>query len=221
MYKFLKRAYTGLFIALFVVTTIVYLPFWLYTLIILALLSIILYDEFPRLLKNYTLEDKILFVPLYPILPFIALIALHYFNKWLTLLLFIMVFSHDVGSYIFGKLYGYHKICPAISPGKTWQGFLGGLLSTFSITLIALLYLHNTVSAAVVIFLLLFTCITSSVALLGDLFESYLKRQARIKDSGDILPGHGGLLDRLDGVLFAAIIFYIMRFKIVLYFLNN
>lgn len=126
---------------------------------------------------------------------------------FLNFLLVSMVAAHDTGSYIAGKLWGKHKIAPSISPGKTWEGFLGGLISALGVTLF---FFEPTAS------IMFFTLVVSTLALLGDLFESFLKRRANLKDSGTLLPGHGGILDRIDAILFVAPLFYFLRHSLYL-----
>ncbi len=118
-------------------------------------------------------------------------------RDWLLYTLFI-TFAADTGAFLVGKLLGRHKMAPEISPGKTWEGFAGGLVAAAgaSIGLTALLGLPCSLTCQIALGLLLGT-----VAVLGDLAESYMKRRADLKDSGVIVPGHGGILDRMDSLL--------------------
>jgi phosphatidate cytidylyltransferase len=111
-----------------------------------------------------------------------------------TLFLLAAVWASDIGAYAAGRLLGGPRLAPAISPAKTWAGALGGL----SASALAGLAIGATGWSAAIGALL------SVAAQLGDLLESWLKRAARIKDSGALIPGHGGLLDRLDGLVAAA-----------------
>jgi phosphatidate cytidylyltransferase len=121
-------------------------------------------------------------------------------------LLFVTVFSFDTGCYLVGTIFGKHHIAPKISSGKTWEGFVGGYL----VTLLILAMLYNFVQQAPMIMALaVFT--VCAVALAGDLFESWLKRRVGLKDSGMVLPGHGGLLDRFDSILFVTYLVYPLR----------
>lgn len=188
---------------------------WIYTLpviysslFIAALLLIILSTEWPRLAKN-----KIgfwLLTPIYPILPFIIIIALNQNPHYRPLLglAILLAATHDTGSYIIGKIFGRHQIAPAISPGKTWEGFLGGLIITMILFMGLISYCHIYIECFMFVALTMIIC---TIAFLGDLFESWLKRKAGVKDSGSILPGHGGLLDRVDSVLFVATFMYLFR----------
>lgn len=115
-----------------------------------------------------------------------------------SILLFACIWVNDTGAYLFGTAFGKHKMAPNISPKKSWEGFVGGI---FLVTLITtLLWKFNFLEIQYIFYAI----ITSLVATLGDLLESVFKRRAGVKDSGKLLPGHGGILDRLDSVLFAA-----------------
>jgi phosphatidate cytidylyltransferase len=124
-----------------------------------------------------------------------------------SLLIFItlIVVATDTFAYLGGKLYGSHLLAPSISPNKTWEGLITGLLASVGIGLITANYLHYHLSYQLVVWII---CI-SLATIAGDLFESYLKRRANLKDSGSLLPGHGGILDRIDGLLFATPVGYI------------
>lgn len=107
--------------------------------------------------------------------------------------------SVDIGGYIAGQLYGTHKLAERISPNKTWEGFWGGISTASLLVLIVGIVLK--LSFLLMIELAILTLITALFSILGDLFESVLKRQVNLKDSGNLLPGHGGLLDRIDSVI--------------------
>ncbi len=142
--------------------------------------------------------------PWYPMLPYLALTHLYLQNSLLWAWLVVVVAAYDTGGYIVGTIWGKDKIIPRISPGKTWQGLLGGIffagfLGSISGAVLLKSYFYS------IIYLYVASCLVAFLAFIGDFFESYLKRRARIKDSGTILPGHGGLLDRIDGLLCAAV----------------
>lgn len=123
----------------------------------------------------------------------------------LPLLIFVMLWLNDSGAYIIGSLTGRHKLCPSISPNKTWEGFIGGV----AITLLGTYFLQRycssffgmeTYDLGIWMLLAASTCIFGTI---GDLIESKLKRIYGYKDSGNWIPGHGGLLDRIDSFLIA------------------
>lgn len=120
--------------------------------------------------------------------------------SWFVFLLTV-VFSGDTMAYIFGVLMGKHKVMPSVSPKKTWQGSFGGILGSLIAGGICWSFGLREYS---LISILILSALTGFVAQFGDFFESLLKRIAQVKDSGKIMPGHGGVLDRIDGVLFAA-----------------
>lgn len=118
-------------------------------------------------------------------------------GAWLLLLAIAIIVLADVGGYIAGNLLGKHKLAPIISPGKTWEGFAGGLLLQLPLIAALLWLLPDTEIKNWLI--LVFPVALYSV--LGDLFESMVKRQSGVKDSSQLLPGHGGVLDRIDGIM--------------------
>jgi phosphatidate cytidylyltransferase len=119
------------------------------------------------------------------------------------------VFAGDTLAFFVGRLLGRHKLAPRISPGKTWEGFVAGTLATVFVTFIALYEdRHEFLSIGQAVLLGL---AIAAAAPLGDLFESALKRDMGVKDSGRLLPGHGGILDRMDAILFASVAaFYVI-----------
>ena len=126
---------------------------------------------------------------------------------WIFWLLF-MVFTGDIGAFYAGSYLGRHKLCPAVSPKKTIEGALGGLATSFIVgSGFKALFLPDLAWDGTLVLLLL----VGVVAPFGDLFESMLKRIGGIKDSGMILPGHGGMLDRIDALLFAIPVVYLFR----------
>ena len=124
-------------------------------------------------------------------------------NFWWVLALFVTVWANDSAAFVAGHFFGKHKLAPHISPAKTWEGFAGGLAVAFIAAYILTLPLHIAWYHAI----LIGTLITIS-ATLGDLAESLLKRACGVKDSGTIVPGHGGILDRIDSLLFAVVVVF-------------
>ena len=116
------------------------------------------------------------------------------FDPSIILLMFILTWTFDTFAYLVGIQYGKHKIMPSVSPKKSWEGFIGGFL----LTIIAA-YLSQKIFIHIALRDILFvSIILPFTATLGDLIESHYKREAGVKDSGDFIPGHGGLLDRMD-----------------------
>ena len=181
-----------------VVALFVSKPYILIFLLFLILASKLAYDKS---------LDKKLFLPLlYPLVGvlFIWTLYLDWGMKSLVWLLIIVAFS-DVGAYYVGKNFGKTSFSPT-SPNKTLEGVFGGIAfaSIFGAIAISSGSDFNFFAALVI------AMVTSLSSVFGDLFESYLKREAGVKDSGNLIPGHGGILDRVDGYLFASIVLYIL-----------
>jgi phosphatidate cytidylyltransferase len=121
-----------------------------------------------------------------------------------TLLLFAVTWGADIGAYAVGNLFKGPKLWPRISPNKTWSGFIGGLLCASLVSLGLSIALPNLTMSWPTALLVGFLGGLATMA--GDLWESVLKRRFGVKDSGQLIPGHGGLLDRVDGLMFAAIV---------------
>ena len=116
------------------------------------------------------------------------------FDPSIILLMFILTWTFDTFAYLVGIQYGKHKIMPSVSPKKSWEGFIGGFLLTIIVA-----YLSQKIFIHIALRDILFvSIILPFTATLGDLIESHYKREAGVKDSGDFIPGHGGLLDRMD-----------------------
>ncbi len=126
-------------------------------------------------------------------------------GTWWVLVVLLGVWGFDSAAFFTGRYLGRHKVAPQISPGKTWEGIAGGML----LAIIAALICTVRQLAVPWYFAILLGLLIGSAAVLGDLAESLIKRQMRVKDSGHILPGHGGVLDRIDSLLFAVIVVYI------------
>jgi phosphatidate cytidylyltransferase len=125
-----------------------------------------------------------------------------------TFTVLLAVWAGDIGAFFAGRLIGRHRLAPALSPGKTWEGFLFGTAATVFVAFVAL-YKQNYVSIWQSIVL---GAVIAVAAPLGDLFESALKRDMQVKDSGRLLAAHGGVLDRIDSLLFAVVAsYYLLR----------
>lgn len=125
----------------------------------------------------------------------------------LTLMLLMLVWLADIGAYFAGRQWGDTKLAPAISPGKTWEGVYGGLLSSLLFAALAGGLFSGSLRWTLAFMMVSLLTVMFSVA--GDLLESLMKRQSGIKDSGSIIPGHGGIFDRIDSLVAAAPIFLI------------
>ncbi len=125
------------------------------------------------------------------------------------LLILLTVSVADIGAFLVGRRWGRHRLAPRISPKKSWEGFLGGMVLC---VLFSLLYGSIFLPQKTPLFLGLLALLLGTVATMGDLFESAIKRGAGVKDSGSSIPGHGGLLDRMDGFLFALPTYYALSF---------
>lgn len=128
----------------------------------------------------------------------------------LLLFFFFANFGADAGAYFVGKNLGKHKLAPTISPGKTWEGFVGGIAFSIAFAWLAVFWFFPELPYQ---YALPLAAVMAAIGVVGDLAESAMKRGAQIKDAANLLPGHGGLLDRLDSLLFnAPILYYFARF---------
>jgi len=162
-------------------------------------------DKIPFANISYTFVGFI-----YVTVPFCFFYSLGFLNDWtsynfhLPLAFLLMLWANDTGAYLFGRKLGSHKLFERHSPKKTWEGFFGGMVTSLAVSFaIAFFFKEITplIWAGTAILVVGF-------GTLGDLVESMLKRSLNAKDSGNILPGHGGLLDRFDGLLIAAPVVY-------------
>ncbi|SHE93424.1 phosphatidate cytidylyltransferase [Caldanaerobius fijiensis DSM 17918] len=141
---------------------------------------------------------------IYTVIPFLILLKIRDVDIKYFWLVFIIAFATDTFAYFTGRFFGRRKLCPDVSPNKTVAGFIGGTLGCIIVAYFyILLYLHSKH-----IFLLI-ALIGSIISQLGDLSASYIKRNCRIKDFSNIIPGHGGILDRFDSILYVSVIIYI------------
>jgi len=138
----------------------------------------------------------------------VALVELQARSPWLVLAAMAIVWIADTAAYFTGRAFGRHKLAPNVSPGKTWEGVYGAWAAVAVYALLLIPFAARAgwglpVSAGAVALWLGFVLVLASVSVVGDLFESLLKRHAGVKDSGALLPGHGGVLDRTDALLAA------------------
>ena len=170
----------------------------------LTLASISIYEMWNTLVKKSILP--LVFVTL----PFILLISLtdfkNDFDPLLVLYILILTWTFDSFAYLFGKRYGRSKILPKISPKKSWEGFFGGYISTLIISFILMNYEAKLLEEYIIIAFIL--PITATV---GDLIASYYKRKSNVKDYGKIIPGHGGIIDRLDAIFITIPVVFIIK----------
>lgn len=160
-----------------------------------AACACIMMMEWINLTKNFGMV-QVLAGLLYVGLPCVALQQL---SANALMILIAMIAATDIGAYFSGKLIGGAKLWPRVSPNKTWAGLLGGMLCACVVAWLMLDAAHAWMGAVVAV-----------LGQVGDMFESWLKRRAGVKDSGKILPGHGGLLDRFDGYTLSAPFFAMM-----------
>lgn len=205
--NFFNRLGTSIFLAALYLFLVLIAPLWLFIIFFVLILIYLLIYEWPILYS----PKKRYFYPVtifYLILPILLIIKLQAFKFWkINLLLFASVSVFDTGSYVFGSIFGKNRLWQNISPGKTLQGLLGGILCLFILFYLVIKPGNNFMYFMTAILAL----IISLASFAGDLFESWLKRRANVKDSGKILLGHGGILDRFDSFSFSVYIFYLLR----------
>lgn len=180
----------------------------IFGLVLFALAAITLF-RFPAELKFD--NGKMIFSAIYAVMPFGFALGLPnylpmdpFYLGWEVFMLFVLIWSSDTFAYFTGKFFGKRKMAPTISPKKTWEGFAGGVVCTVIIGGIIQYYLPGLKGNW-----LLVGFLVAIAAPLGDLIESQLKRTFNVKDSGNIIPGHGGILDRLDSFILCAPVVYI------------
>lgn len=180
----------------------------------LALVALLLHtvSRYASLAQPYEVISRAGFAYLYLSLctaHLILLIALPQGRAWLLLLTAITVAS-DTAAFYTGSKLGRHKLCLAISPGKTWEGFAGGLAGSLGA---ALLVRHLFLPEQNLFWIVFIALLLGSLGAVGDLSESIIKRAFGAKDSGSLLPGHGGLLDRIDSLLLTApLLYYLLNY---------
>jgi phosphatidate cytidylyltransferase len=169
-------------------------------LFVLFLFYLITYNHIPDLTKDLMVNVlALLYIPLL----LGHFIWLRYLNdgEWWVFWLLMVIMAGDTGAFYCGRTWGKTKLYPEVSPGKTWAGVWGGLAAA---VIVGTALGHWTLPRISLLGLAGLALLLALVGLVGDLFESMLKRQAEVKDTSGLLPGHGGMLDRLDSLLFAA-----------------
>jgi phosphatidate cytidylyltransferase len=129
-------------------------------------------------------------------------------GNWLILSVMILVWGADIGAYFSGKAFGKRKLAPKVSPGKSWEGLYGGLASCLLIT--AVVGVYRGWSLGEIVFALVCAAVVVLISVVGDLTESMFKRKSGVKDSSNLLPGHGGVLDRIDSLTAAIPVFALL-----------
>ncbi len=205
-----KRILTSVIISTLLIVS--FFSYFLLTFVLLLILYLLFYEFFQIFNKIFTNNKIKLYLILSCNLIFVTTITLYVWviftsnnlsNKIFLLLVFTITVSSDVGGYFFGKLFKGKKLTK-ISPNKTYSGLFGAYL----LSLISSYSIFN--SFYNIHFIIFSSLIISSISQSGDIFISFLKRKANLKNTGSILPGHGGLLDRLDGVIFSLPVSYIL-----------
>lgn len=155
-----------------------------------------------------------LFGVLYVVVPFalvgkLSVLFTEFENQsaWNVLGIIFLIWSNDTFAYLGGSLFGKHKLIERVSPGKTWEGTIFGIVITVAVSFLIKTYLLHSNNT---ILWLVLGVIVPITATFGDLFESLLKRKAGVKDSGKLMPGHGGVLDRFDSLLFVVPVSYVI-----------
>lgn len=142
---------------------------------------------------------------MYCVIPFVLMVLLHEISMVqetsILLYLFIIVWTNDTFAYLTGMAFGKHKLFERISPKKTWEGTIGGIVASMFVGFLIYYFLERSFPEVLFLGGVFFVAVG---AILGDLFESLIKRSLGVKDSGNIIPGHGGVLDRFDAAMFAA-----------------
>ena len=206
MINFLPRLITGIAYISLVTGSIIYSSgSFLVVFILLTLLATYESHELWKKIKLNNSNQSLIFrLPQYYVFQSMIVLALipfsfdEFYNPFPILLIFILIWISDTMSYFFGSYFGKTKMKIKASPNKTWEGFVGGFLCSITFSIISFNYIQEiypfwkTISLGILI---------PIFGLIGDIYQSKIKRMAGVKDSGTILPGHGGVLDRLDSAM--------------------
>lgn len=167
--------------------------------------------SFPESAERWSATSTKLVIGLLILLPAwqgLVLIKAMPLGNWLIMAVMVLVWGADIGAYFSGRKFGKRKLAPKVSPGKSWEGVYGGLLLSLIIT--AVVGLVRGWSVSEIVAALFGAAMIVLVSVVGDLTESMFKRQSGIKDSSNLLPGHGGVLDRIDSLTAAVPLFAVL-----------
>lgn len=183
-------------------------------------ISLYLFNKHPKQASKQVSPPKLLAGVLVIPAAVFAMNSIHSLDNGPEWLLYglILIWVADTGAYFSGKRFGRHKLAPAISPGKTREGLYGAIAAVFIYTIGAAYYFNLDITSTA--YLLLLALVLTLISVVGDLYESVLKREHGVKDSGALLPGHGGILDRIDSVL-AAMPVYMLGLELLLQPVRN
>ncbi len=195
----LKKRIITASIAAPIVLLVIYIGGWFYTLT-LTCLAVLMAYEWHHMTESKNLK-WLAFGVIYISIPISAMMWLRHIEEGMVIVFWIviLVWATDIGAYIAGKTIGGAKLAPSISPNKTWAGLTGGIIFAMVIGLIFGIFAHSSF-----ITITLISGLLAIIEQIGDLAESKIKRLLDIKDTGNILPGHGGILDRVDGFTIVA-----------------
>lgn len=184
--------------------------------LLLLIFGVILLVEWPRLMLAEGYKAALLTFA-YPVTSMVLMVVLHRLfyrsDVVLTLYPLIIAWTADTAGYVVGKILGTHKIYPALSPGKSWEGFFGAVGSIFALNIFLLPKINASfasVLSAHFIINMLASFLLAAASLVGGFWLSFLKRRKGLKDAGNWLPGHGGFLDRFDSVFVVVVIIWLM-----------
>ncbi len=199
--------FLGLMLLAFVASTYLFTA-WLYVGMLLWLLLCYFIVTFPKSQQYWGYPISVALMCLL-IIPLFSQSLIHLYmlprGKELLVYLLFLIWAADSGAYFMGKFIGKHKLIPQVSPGKSWEGVLGGVGLSLIVAGVGVLYFHPLKTT----YWFLLALFITIIAVFGDLFISILKRRCHLKDTGALIPGHGGILDRLDSLIAALPFFYL------------
>ncbi len=156
-------------------------------------------------LGNYLLDGFLHYSGYFVIvIGWLAMTGLHQQKPGLLLFLFMLIWVADIAAYFTGKKFGHNKLAEQLSPGKTREGVLGAMVGTFIFSFVGVWLWQEQLALGAAVYFVILCVLSALISVVGDLFESLLKRNAGKKDSGFLIPGHGGVLDRIDSLLAAS-----------------